>query len=179
MSKPQADVTFTAVVLLLAVLGLVFGGWLIADPLIPLGPGPDILAMNPRVFPTLILAATALVAFIFLAMEGKKGAFSAIRKTRNSAAGSAALYRQVLFILITVGCALLLTTLGFLTTMFLIMASTSVLVGNRSVFQVLTISLVLPLSFYIIVTHVLRTALPELDIVERTLAPIMQLLPTV
>lgn len=177
MSKPQADVTFTAVVLLLAVLGLVFGGWLIADPLIPLG--PDILAMNPRVFPTLILAATALVAFIFLAMEGKKGAFSAIRKTRNSAAGSAALYRQVLFILITVGCALLLTTLGFLTTMFLIMASTSVLVGNRSVFQVLTISLVLPLSFYIIVTHVLRTALPELDIVERTLAPIMQLLPTV
>lgn len=177
MSKPQADVTFTAVVLLLAVLGLVFGGWLIADPLIPLG--PDILAMNPRVFPTLILAATALVAFIFLAMEGKKGAFSAIRKTRNSAAGSAALYRQVLFIFITVGCALLLTTLGFLTTMFLLMASTSVLVGNRSVFQVLTISLVLPLSFYIIVTHVLRTALPELDIVERTLAPIMQLLPTV
>ena len=68
MSKPQADVTFTAVVLLLAVLGLVFGGWLIADPLIPLG--PDILAMNPRVFPTLILAATALVAFIFLAKDG-------------------------------------------------------------------------------------------------------------
>ncbi len=177
MLQPQADVTFTAVVLLLAVLGLLFGGWLIAEPLIPLG--RDTLAMNPSVFPTLILAGTALVSFIFLAMEGKKGAYRVTRRVSGSAADPAALYRQILFIFITVGCALLLTTLGFLTTMFLLMASTSVLVGNRSLLQVLTISLILPLSFYIIVTHVLRTALPELDIVERTLAPIIQLLPTV
>ncbi len=50
MSHLEADVKFTAVVLLLAVLALVFGGWLIAEPPIPLG--PDILAMSPKVFPT-------------------------------------------------------------------------------------------------------------------------------
>lgn len=173
MPRPRADVTFTAVVLLLAVLGLVFGGWLIAEPLIQLD--RDTLAMDPRVFPTLILAGTALVAIIFLVMEGRKGVFGASR----NALASAAVYRQALFVLITVTCALLLTTLGFLTTMFLLMASTAVLVGNRSVFQIVTISLVLPLGFYIIVTHVLRTALPEADIVQRILAPVMQLLPTV
>ncbi len=173
VSQLRADVTFTAVVLLLAILGLVFGGWLIAEPLILLD--SDTLAMDPRVFPTLILAGTALVAFIFLVVESRKGVFRASR----SAPASAAVYRQALFVLITVGCALLLTTLGFLTTMFLLMASTAVLVGNRSVFQIVTISLVLPLGFYIIVTHVLRTALPEADIVQRLLAPIMQLLPSV
>lgn len=177
MSHPEADVTFTAVVLILALLALLFGGWLIAEPLIPLG--PDILAMSPSVFPTLILAGTALVAFIFLATKARNGALWATRTTDGSTSGSAELYRQSLFIVITVSCALLLTTLGFLTTMFLLMASTSVLVGNRSVFQILAISLVLPLSFYIIVTHILRTALPEADIVERALAPILQLLPSV
>ena len=177
MSQPQADVTFTAVVLLLAVLGLVFGGWLIDEPLIPLG--RDILAMNPSVFPTLILAAIVLVAFIFLVMEGRKGFFRASQSAPRTEDGSTALYRQAIFVVITVGCALLLTTLGFLTTMFLLMTSTAMLVGNRSVFQIIAISLILPLSFYIIVTHVLRTALPEADIVERTLAPILQLLPTV
>jgi hypothetical protein len=89
------------------------------------------------------------------------------------------MYRQTLFVFITVTCALLLTTLGFLTTMFLLMVSTAVLVGNRSVVQVLSISLILPLSFYIIVTHVLRTALPEIDFIERALVPILRLLPSV
>ena len=73
----------------------------------------------------------------------------------------------------------MLTTLGFLTTMFLLMASTSILVGNRSPLQILTLSLVLPMCFYIAVTHVLRTELPEADFIERALAPFIQLLPSV
>ncbi len=177
MSRPQADVTFTAVVLIIALLALIFGGSLIAEPLIPLG--RDILAMSPRVFPTIILACTALVAFIFLATEQKKGTLFRSRSDQRVGSDVAAVYRQILFVLITVTCALLLTTLGFLTTMFLLMASTAVLVGNRSIPQIVGISVVLPLSFYIIVTHVLRTDLPEADIVERALAPFIQLLPSV
>ena len=177
MSHLEADVTFTAVVLLVAVLALLFGGVLIAEPPIPLG--RDILAMSPRVFPTLILAGTVLVASIFLVMKGMKGSLLAPRTTGDSASSSAALYRQALFVVITVTCALLLTTLGFLTTMFLLMVSTSILVGNRSPFQILSISLILPLGFYIAVTHVLRTELPEADIVQRMLAPFLQLLPAV
>ena len=177
MSQPQADVTFTAVVLVVAVLALLFGGWLIAEPPIPLG--PDILAMSPSVFPTLILAGTALVSFLFLLSQARAGALWKAPGSSETAVGHEALYRQGLFVVITVTCALLLTSLGFLTTMFLLMASTSVLVGNRSPLQILTLSLVLPLCFYVAVTHVLRTELPEADIVERTLAPFIQLLPSV
>ena len=177
VSQPQADVAFTAVVLVLAVFALIFGGWLIAEPLIPLG--RDILAMSPQVFPTLIVASTALVAFLFLLMGQRKGTLFRSGSDQSSARSAGALCRQILFVLITVTCALLLTTLGFLTTMFLLMASTAVLVGNRSILQVLGISVIVPLSFYIVVTHILRTGLPEADVVERALAPFIQLLPTV
>ncbi|MGI9257400.1 MAG: tripartite tricarboxylate transporter TctB family protein [Gammaproteobacteria bacterium] len=177
MSRPQADVTFTAVVFAIAVLALVFGGWLIADPPIPLG--PDILAMSPRVFPTLILLATAVVSFIFLVLSHKNGTM--FRSGSNVAVEGrhGALIRQGLFVVITVCCALVLTTVGFLTTMFVLIASTAVLVGNRSIAQILAISIVIPLSFYIVVTHVMRTELPEADVIERALQPILQLLPTV
>ncbi len=177
MSHLEADVKFTAVVLLLAVLALVFGGWLIAEPPIPLG--PDILAMSPKVFPTLILAGTALVASIFLITKRRNGTLFVAGSADEGARAGGTMYRQILFVFITVSCALLLTTLGFLTTMFLLMVSTAVLVGNRSVVQVLSIGLILPLSFYIIVTHVLRTALPEVDFIERALGPVLRLLPSV
>jgi hypothetical protein len=177
VSQPRADVTFTAVVLLIAVLALLFGGSLIAEQPIPLS--ADILAMSPRLFPTLILAGTVVVSGLFLFGQARNGALWKPSGSGEPKYESGAVFRQGLFVVITVTCALLLTTLGFLTTMFLLMASTAVLVGNRSPLQIVTISIVLPLSFYVAVTHVLRTELPEADIVERTLAPIMQLLPSV
>lgn len=177
MSRPQADVTFTAVVFALAFLALVFGGWLIADTPIPLG--RDILAMSPRVFPTLILLATAVVSFIFLVLSHRNGTMFRNDLSIAAADRQGALIRQGLFVVITVGCALVLTTLGFLTTMFVLMVSTALLVGNRNIAQILAISIVIPLSFYIVVTHIMRTELPEADVVERALQPILQLLPTV
>ena len=177
MTQPKADVTFSAVVLVLAVLALLFGGWLIAEPPIPLG--PDILAMSPSVFPTLVLAGTVLVSFLFLLTQARAGTLWKPPGSTEDRAGYGELYRQGLFVVITVTCALLLTSLGFLTTMFLLMTSTSILVGNRSPLQILALSVVLPLCFYVAVTHVLRTELPEADIGERTLAPVIQLLPSV
>ncbi|MFL2546204.1 MAG: tripartite tricarboxylate transporter TctB family protein [Candidatus Rariloculaceae bacterium] len=177
MVRPQADIAFTAVVLLLAVLALIFGGWLIAQPPIPLG--SDILAMSPSVFPTLIVAGTAIVSLLFLVGQARVGMLWRTPGTSAPATQAAAIYRQILFVAITVACALALPLLGFLTTMFLLMASTSILVGNRSPIQILSLSIVLPLSFYVAVTHVLRTELPEADVIERALAPFIQLLPSV
>jgi len=177
MSQPQADVVFTAVVFVLAVLALLFGNWLIAEPPIPLS--SDILAMSPKTFPTLILAGTALAAFIFLARAAHDGTLWKPAASGVNARQSTAIYRQALFVVITVSCALLLTTLGFLTTMFLLMASTSILAGNRSAVQILAISTLLPLGFYVVVTHMLRTDLPEADVIERALVPLLRLLPTV
>ena len=79
----------------------------------------------------------------------------------DAAASRAATIRQLAFLGISVACALVLNTLGFIITMFILMASTSILVGNRRPLQILGISLAIPLGFYIAVTHVMRTALPK------------------
>ena len=173
----QADVRFTAVALVLSVLALLFSGRLIVDAPIPLD--RDLLAMSPRVFPYLILLGTVAVAAIFLGIrirDAGSGSDVAI-STADAAASRAAMVRQLAFLVISVVCALLLNALGFIITMFILMASTSILVGNRKPLQILGISLAIPLGFYIAVTHVMRTALPEIDLVQRALAPLLRLLP--
>ena len=173
----QADVRFAAVALVLSVLALLFSGRLIVDAPIPLD--RDLLAMSPRVFPYLILLGTVVVAAIFLGFRIRDtGSESAVAVgTADVAASRATTVRQLVFLIISVACALLLNTLGFIITMFILMASTSVLVGNRKPLQILGISLAIPLGFYIAVTHVMRTALPEIDLVQRALAPLLRLLP--
>ena len=209
----QADARFTAVVLVLSVLALVFSGWLIVNPPIPLD--RDLMAMSPRVFPYLILLSTVGVAALFLGFRTREagqardaadtaspasGTASPASGTASPAAGSVspaagtadppptasdadsvaprtAILRQLAFLVIAVACALLLSTLGFMITMFILMVSTSVLVGNRKPLQILGISILIPLGFYIAVTHVMRTALPEIDLVQRALTPLLRLLP--
>lgn len=168
------DARFTAVVLALSALALVFSGQLIVDPPIPLS--GDLLAMSPRVFPFLILLSTVAVAMTFLAFRVRE--VEHLRpETAYSVVSRAALVRQLVFLVITVSCALLLSTLGFIITMFILMVSTSILVGNRNPVQILGISILIPLGFYIAVTHVMRTALPEIDLVQRGLQPLLSLLP--
>ncbi len=172
----HADARFAAVVLVLSALALVFSGRLIVDTPIPLD--RDLLAMSPRVFPYLILLSTGMVAAVFLGTRlGEDGPGGADARTADSAAPRIAGFRQLAFLGISVMCALLLNTLGFMITMFVLMAGTSVLVGNRNPLQILAISLLTPLGFYIAVTHVMRTALPEIDLVQRALAPLLRLVP--
>ena len=175
----QADARFAVVALVLAVLALAFSGWLIVDAPIPLD--RDLLAMSPRVFPYLILLSTVAVAALFLAFRAREGGAGAAPDPASApdipTGFRASRRRQAAFLAIAVACALLLDTLGFMITMFILMASTSILVGNRNPLQILGISIVIPLGFYIAVTHVMRTALPEIDLVQRALAPLLRLLP--
>ena len=172
----QADARFTAVVLVFSLLALLFSGRLIVDAPIPLD--RDVLAMSPRVFPYLILLSTVAVSAIFLGIRTRAtGPGSASAGPAATVASRTAMLRQVAFLVISVACALVLNTLGFLITMFILMVSTSILVGNRNPFQILGISILIPLAFYIAVTHVMRTALPEIDLVQRALSPFLRLLP--
>ena len=172
----QADARFTAVVLVLSLLALLFSGRLIVDAPIPLD--RDVLAMSPRVFPYLILLSTVAVSAIFLGIRTRNiDPGSAAADTTNAVTSRTAMLRQLAFLVISVACALVLNTLGFLITMFILMVSTSTLVGNRNPLQILGISIVIPLAFYIAVTHVMRTALPEIDLVQRALSPLLRLLP--
>ena len=163
--------------LTLAVGALVFGQWLVAEP--PIALSRDISPLNPRLFPNIVLVGIIAVAIAFI-INRVRGADAmwdpgVEPTTTRDVAG---LRRLLLFLLLVVVCALVLDRFGFLTTMFLLMVATSILIGNDNVPQIIGVSIALPLGIYIVVTHFLRTSLPELDFVESALAPILALLPS-
>lgn len=172
----KADFVLVAAVLLLAVLALLFGQWLIAEP--PIALSRDISPLNPRLFPSLVLVGIVIVAVAFI-VNRVRGADAMWDEARGAEAhDSAGLRRLFLFLCLVVVCALVLNQLGFLTTMFVLMLATSLLIGNDNLPQIIGLSVGLPLAIYVIVTHFLRTSLPELDVLESLLAPILAWLPS-
>lgn len=173
----NADFRLVAVVLLLAVAALAFGQWLIAEP--PISLSRDISPLNPRLFPSLVLLGLVVVAGFFIANR-IRGADEVEIELEPALAthGSGGTKRLLGFLVLVVSCALALNTLGFLTTMFVLMLGTSLLIGNDSIAQILGFSAGLPLLIYVLVTHVLRTSLPELDVIEAVLVPLLGLLPS-
>lgn len=173
----QADLAFVVGVLLLAVAALAFGPWLIAEP--PIALSRDISPLSPRVFPTLVLVGIVTVAAAFI-VNRLRGADRLWRDAESEAPprDRRGLRRLVLFLVLVVGCALALDHAGFLLTMFVLMTGTSLLVGNDNPAQILGLGVALPLAIYVIVTHLLRTSLPELDAVESALAAVLELLPS-
>ena len=173
----KADFVFVLTLLGLAVLALIFGNWLIAEP--PIALSRDISPLSPRMFPTVVLIGLLGVAVLFI-VNRVRGADAVWQDDETPAAEAPGGARRLaLFLCLVVGSALLLDTLGFLTTMFVLMLATALLVGNENIKQVLAISVILPFSIYVIVTHFLRTALPELDAIEAFLAPILAMLPSI
>ncbi len=174
----KADFVFVLILLALAVLALIFGNWLIAEP--PIALSRDISPLSPRMFPTVVLIGLVGIAVLFIVnrMRGADADWQEddVAPVAGAPGGS---LRLALFLCLVVGSALALNSLGFLTTMFVLMLATSLLVGNENIKQVLAISVILPISIYVIVTHFLRTALPELDAIEGFLAPILAMLPSI
>jgi hypothetical protein len=174
----QADFVFVLTLLALGILALLFGGWLIADP--PIALSRDISPLSPRMFPTIVLIGLVGVAVLFV-VNRVRGA-DALWQEQEAAAGVAVRgggKRLIAFLFLLVASALVLNTVGFLTTMFVLMAATSLLVGNANLKQILALSITLPFGIYVIVTHFLRTALPELDAIEGFLAPLLAMLPSI
>lgn len=174
----KADFVFVLTLLALAVLALIFGSWLIAEP--PIALSRDISPLSPRMFPTIVLIGLVGVAVLFIvnrirgadALWQQQEAKAVITTGRGEK-------RLIAFLCLVVASALALDTIGFLTTMFVLMAATSLLVGNANLKQILALSIGLPFGIYIVVTHFLRTALPELDAIEGFLAPLLAMLPSI
>ncbi len=172
----KADFRLVAAVLLLATIALVFGQWLIAEP--PIALSSDISPLNPRLFPGLVLFGIVVVAGFFIANRIRGADDLEVELEPALADDDGGTKRLLGFLALVVVCALALNTLGFLTTMFVLMLGTSLLVGNDSIAQIIGFSIGLPFVIYVLVTHVLRTSLPELDAIESVLVPLLGLLPS-
>jgi len=172
----KADFRLVAALLLLAVVALAFGQWLIAEP--PLNLSRDISPLNPRLFPSLVLLGIIVVAGFFVANRFRGTDEFEIEIEPALADDGGSTKRLLGFLVLAVACALALNSLGFLTTMFVLMLGTSLLVGNDSIAQIVGLSAGLPFIIYVLVTHVLRTSLPELDAIEAVLVPLLGMLPS-
>jgi len=172
----QADFVLVAIVVALAVVALLSGQWLIAEP--PIALSRDISPLNPRLFPSIVLLGIVAVGVIFIVnrLRGSDDVWASAAVSAELA-DPRGLRRLLLFLALVVICALALDRVGFLTTMFVLMVATSLLVGNDNLGQILGISIALPLAIYIVVTQLLRTSLPELDFIETALASLVALLP--
>ena len=67
MFPRQSEVQFALVVFMLSIIALIFSGQLIIDP--PISLGSNLLAMNSRAFPLLILVSTVVVSYWSVAIE--------------------------------------------------------------------------------------------------------------
>ena len=172
----KADFRLVAAILLLATVALVFGQWLIAEP--PLALSSDISPLNPRLFPSLVLLGIVVVAGFFIANRIRGADALEVELEPALADDGGGSKRLLGFLVLVVICALALDTVGFLTTMFVLMLGTSLLVGSDSIAQIIGFSVGLPFVIYVLVTHVLRTSLPELDAIEAVLVPLLGMLPS-
>jgi len=173
----KADFRLVTAILPLAVVALALGQWLIAEP--PINLSDDISPLNPRLFPSLVLVGIVVVAGFFI-VNRIRGVEDFEGELEPALAGDdgGGTKRLLGFLALVVMCALVVNTLGFLTTMFVLMLGTSLLVGNDSIAQIIGFSAGLPFVIYVLVTHVLRTSLPELDAIEAVLVPLLDMLPS-
>lgn len=158
LSRISAEAWLTGALLLLAVLCLAFMSFLVAEPKLLFG--RSLNAIKPTLFPTIVLAALALLSAGFL---------FARRKSLLHIATSGEEHDVVLalkFFAVLIFYALTMAPFGFLISSALSLSAVSLLAGNRSLWQILAISLVSPVALYLVATRALAVSLPELSFIE-------------
>jgi len=153
------DMVIVAILLLAAALSALGLGSLVAQPKTLFG--RSMTAISPTLFPSIVLWFLVILCVLFL-----------IQRIGNATAAAADDYSLrgwraglVFFALLTF-YALTMVPLGFLVSTALTLAALSILVGNRSLIQIVILSLAAPVLLYLAATRLLAVSLPELDMLE-------------
>ncbi len=153
------ELWITAILLVLAVLSLLFLGALVAPPKVLLG--RSLTAIEPALFPSLILTLLAMLCAIQIA--------ATLRRDEQGTESDGMLNgwrRGAILFLIMTFYALAMEPFGFLISTAISVAAMAVLIGNRSIPQMLAMSFISPIALYLIATRVLAVSLPELSAIE-------------
>ncbi len=154
-----AEAWLTLGLALLGVLGVAFMSFLVAAPKVLFG--RSLTAIPPSLFPTLVLATLAVLSGALL-YQLRHRLFS-----RESAAfEEGALRRVVLLFAVMLFYALTMAPLGFFFSSALSMAAIAWIAGNRSLPQILIVSIVSPILLDLVSTRGLAVSLPELSAIE-------------
>lgn len=157
--KFTPELAVVAALMVLAALSVIFIGSLVAPPKILFG--RSLTAIPPSLFPMIALSLLALLCAVFIGWRYRNA------DQEETAAFSAEGWKRgiMLFALMTF-YALSMKPFGFLISSAISMALISVLAGNRSVWQILVLSLLGPVLLYLTATRMLAVSLPELSVIE-------------
>lgn len=123
--------------------------------------GRSLNAIEPTLFPTLVLVALAAIA---------AGILVAHRRTLvivpKGGKESGQLILALQFFAVMVFYALTMVPFGFLISSAIALGAISWLAGNRSLIQIAAVAIVSPILLYIVATRGLAVSLPELSPIE-------------
>lgn len=144
-----------------SVLALVFLGWLVEPPKLLFGRA--LTAIAPSLFPMIVLGALAVLCAMSLFVMSRDGDETAGSRETLS---QREFRRGVAFFAIMIGYALTMVPLGFLISSAIAVTALSLLMGSRSVLQILCVAGIGPALLYLASTRLLAVSLPELNTIE-------------
>lgn len=154
------EVIVSAVLGVSSALSIVFMSQLVAPPKVLFG--RSLTAISPSLFPYLVLSGLVALNILFLyrCKVRPEGFWSEpVYSDQNS-------IRGLLLFAIMLFYALAMAPLGFLISSVLSLTMISILVGNRSPWQIALVALLPPVCLYLGATRLLAVALPELSPIE-------------
>jgi putative tricarboxylic transport membrane protein len=161
LRRSAPEVLTIAVLLVTSILSLVFINSLVEPPKLLFG--RSLTAIAPSLFPVIILAALAGLCAILMLMMRMAGAETADSVEDLSASEWR---RGMAFFAIMICYALTMAPFGFLISSAIAMIAMSLLMGTRSIPQLLSVAVGGPILLYLAATRLLAVSLPELNAVE-------------
>lgn len=155
----SAEAWLTGAMTLIGLVGVVFMGQLVAPPKVLFG--RSLTAIEPSLFPYLVLISMTVLGGMLL-YSLRDSLFDSERRSFDDGA----LLRVFLLFGVMVFYALAMGRIGFLFSSILSLIAVSWLAGNRSIPQILLVSILSPIILYLIATRGLAVALPEIDTIE-------------
>ena len=161
-----AEAWLTGAFALIGVLGILFMSDLVAKPKALLG--RTLTAIEPSLFPLLVLGALALLACgLLFTLRG-----SLLAKQSNTF-DEGAVYRVVALFAVMFFYALTMAKIGFFISTLMSLAAIAWIAGNRSLSEISAVSIISPIALYLVATRGLAVSLPELSSIEFLYARIL------
>lgn len=168
----KAELYVTSGMAVMSVLALVFLNDLIAKQKMVFGQ-PSI---EPDLFPALtiscllLLISGLMVKIIFFAET------EVVDDQDDEEAEDQSYYRIGSYFAAMLAYGIVLDDLGFVISSCILVAFISFLLGSRSFVQTVALAVIAPVALYVVSTRGLKVHLPELDVIERAIQTVFQVL---
>ena len=161
LQRAAPEVLIVIALLVLSILALVFLGSLVEPPKLLFG--RSLTAITPSLFPMIIIAALAIMCAILMFVMRAGGAETT---GGGEVLSKSEWQRGLAFFAIMIAYALTMAPFGFLISSAISMIALSLLMGTRSVLQIIGVAGLGPVLLYLAATRLLAVSLPELNTIE-------------